>query len=392
MLIYYFTVIKSQNDYRPGFVILKSGDTINGKIDFRTDISNCKHCFFKKDSLSKAVEYLPEELYAYRFQNSKFYITKKVKTKDGEINTFLECLISGKVTVYYSVQDNNLEEINNGEHYYIEKDSNLTEIYKDVLKTNSEGIPYIFSSYQYKGALKAIFYDYPDIYKDVDKLEFNRKSLTNISKKYHQAVCKDQQCIIYEKPYLKRIYQFGFEVGYEFSTLNYYSYPQSNLAGNLIFKANPKYDFTVGVFGATNLDYDYRYILQINIKYRSQEYTANNVYAEAYPASYKYDVSSVILDLLFKYRFSLSKFKPYVFPGLALGEIVNDQYNFNTSTQVNFGDSNKDKLLLGAFIGVGIEYSFNSKKNIFLYLKYDYIKSSEILEIGGINYSIGFYF
>ncbi len=39
----------SQNDWRKGYIIENSGDTIYGLIDYRTSRSNSQYCYFRKD-------------------------------------------------------------------------------------------------------------------------------------------------------------------------------------------------------------------------------------------------------------------------------------------------------------------------------------------------------
>jgi hypothetical protein len=389
-LLINFSLIEAQNDFRQGFIILNTGDTIFGKIDFRSDLSNGTHIFFKKDSISISMEYTPDLISAYRFLNDKFYISKKVKVGKVERPIFLECLISGRVNVYFSVQEGEPIDINklggtvNEGHYYIEKDTLIREI--DNNSIMSKDMQYTYNTNQYKNMLKVYFSDYPDIFKEVDKLGFNKKSLINISKKYNEAVCKDKQCVVYEKPFAKRIYQFGFETGYEFSKLDYY------INRELSFETNDKYDFNIGAFCTSNLDNDYRYILQLNLKYREQEYNPKNGFLNLNPGNYKYKLSSFISDLLLKYRFSLSRLKPNIFAGGSFGEIIDNQYDFPNKGMYSGNWANNDKFLYGLFLGTGIDYNYNSKTNIFLSLKYEYIQSPNTLVISVISVNAGCYF
>jgi len=45
-------------------------------------------------------EYTPEDLQAYRFFDSKYYISRKVKIGESEKLLFLEYLIKGKVDIF----------------------------------------------------------------------------------------------------------------------------------------------------------------------------------------------------------------------------------------------------------------------------------------------------
>ncbi len=184
--------MSAQTDFRSGYII-NGNDTAYGLIDYRGGILNQEKCVFRKDSISAVLTYLPNQLTSYRFINNKFYVSKTIKTDEGEKLIFLECLIKGKVTVYYAW-------ISGKEVYFVEKDTSLREMNNDEKMTEDEyGTKYISRSNQYKGMLRAYFSDCPEVFRKVDQLELDKKSLIKISKDYHEHVCKDEKCIIYEK-------------------------------------------------------------------------------------------------------------------------------------------------------------------------------------------------
>ena len=65
--------VSSQPDFRPGFVITNSNDTVYGTIDYRGDLMMGHICRFK-DKNDTLTDFSPNDIAAFRFIDSKFYI------------------------------------------------------------------------------------------------------------------------------------------------------------------------------------------------------------------------------------------------------------------------------------------------------------------------------
>jgi hypothetical protein len=53
IFLIYTTELKSQTDYKPGYIQLVGGDTLYGEIDYRTDIQMGTVCIFLKSLNTK---------------------------------------------------------------------------------------------------------------------------------------------------------------------------------------------------------------------------------------------------------------------------------------------------------------------------------------------------
>lgn len=87
VLVFFLNSSFSQSLFKSGYIIDLKGDTIFGEIDYRGDKYMGYKCRFVKDGVFQ--EYLAGEIYAFRFNDSKFFISKNV---DDKIY-FLEYLI-----------------------------------------------------------------------------------------------------------------------------------------------------------------------------------------------------------------------------------------------------------------------------------------------------------
>ena len=108
-LIVYFGSIQAQRDYRKGYIITNQQDTVYGWIDYRGDIRNSKVCSFKKTETDQATEYSPSDIAAYRFINSKFYVSKNVGSEYVPKLVFLEYLVNGLANLYYFRDDGSID-------------------------------------------------------------------------------------------------------------------------------------------------------------------------------------------------------------------------------------------------------------------------------------------
>ena len=188
-------ILRAQTDFKPGYIIKNTGDTIFGEIDYRGDILMGTICKFK-NSDNSIVEYSPSDILGYRFIDSKYYVSKEVDSK----KVFLEYLIKGKISIYY-IRDKN------GEHYYLDKeDVNLTEIpYEEGIKYKNDK-QYYYSSTKHFGVLNYYMQDAPGIKKKIQKIRTPQNhNLIKLAEDYNDIVCDGEKCIIYEKkqPLLK---------------------------------------------------------------------------------------------------------------------------------------------------------------------------------------------
>lgn len=188
-------ILNAQTDFRPGYVIPVLGDTIFGQIDYRGDLLMSSICKFKDDE-AKITAYYPNDIVAFRFVDSKCYVSRAVNNK----KVFMEYLIKGKINIYYLRDDH-------GDHYYFDKeDVGLTEIpYKEEVKTVNYK-PYLSKSTNHIGVLTYYLQDAPSLKSKIEAIKKpEHQNLVKLAEEYHNVVCDGEKCIIYKKkqPYIK---------------------------------------------------------------------------------------------------------------------------------------------------------------------------------------------
>ena len=117
--------INAQSDFRSGYYISNKNDTVYGLLDFRGEIRNAKVCVFKESEESESKTFLPGEIAAYRFDNSKYYVSRTVKIENENRTVFLEYLVNGITDLFF------YRDID-GDIYFIEdKDGTLHELVEE---------------------------------------------------------------------------------------------------------------------------------------------------------------------------------------------------------------------------------------------------------------------
>ena len=196
LLLLRFVPVFAQKDFRAGYVILNSNDTVYGFIEYKGNKANARKCIFMKEFPGKfpTTEYSPESLRGFRFTNGKYYISKHLIENDKDELLFLEYLIHGKVDIFYYRDENS------DEFYFIDKgDGRLLPLTIEEKDVSIEGVNYRQETKKYVGVLKYVMQDSPLVSQEAETTDLNHMSLIKIAKDYHYSVCNDQQCIIYEK-------------------------------------------------------------------------------------------------------------------------------------------------------------------------------------------------
>jgi hypothetical protein len=395
-----------QQKFVPGYIITNNNEKIEGWIDKRESDFNQKHCYFKTDSLAQNdVEYKPNQIKAYRFNNSKYYASKVIKTKTVVDTVFLECLISGKATIwFYSVLNNDT--------YFVEKDSIMIEldnetqhyIYGDIDRIekidarDATAAQYTRNSQKYIGILKYTFSDCPEIYPQLDRLRYEKKDLIQISKKYHEKVCKTEDCIIYEKVIPKTKWYLGAFVNYGIQSTHVNSYGENGKNMNF----STYYPLSFGAFvQLNNPDISEHLYFQFAASYVNTN--VDNVVKTQQSVDYYYNLkmSAIRIEPAFMYRLNYNKTHPYIMIGLPIDFLLDEKLSYTRKlVDIFYSDyfevETKQNLMLGSHLSLGVERDITSSFSVFTSVNYNYLFSTknEVVEykFKTVNLNLGIKF
>ncbi len=181
-----------QKDFRTGYVITNSSDTVYGLINLKSNYQNSRSCEFVSENNSMPEVYSPRDIVGYRIENSKYYLSRVIN-KDNELQiVFLEYLVDGIVDLFY------LKDFE-GDYFFIEKEGVLYQLSNEDKKVIANDDVYEVKSNQYKGVLSSLFKESPSALRKINTTPFSYKPLIDLTKDYHNEICTHQECIDYTK-------------------------------------------------------------------------------------------------------------------------------------------------------------------------------------------------
>jgi len=203
-------ILYAQSNFKHGYVITNSNDTIAGLIDFRTDQINALACTFKRTETSPVETYFPGQIAGYRFtEEGKFYISREIVLNVVTLQwVFLEYLVQGMMNLYfYADKASNLD-------YYIfeDQDGNLSYVTRRPDEIIKRGGKYFNQKdIQYKYEIVKLLDDLPELKEKASNIEFKQRAMISLVKDYHSLTCTTgEDCVVFEGKPDKNYWKFKF--------------------------------------------------------------------------------------------------------------------------------------------------------------------------------------
>ena len=201
-LLFVVSQIYGRN-FRPGFIITNEQDTINGWIDFRTDARNMAVCNFKACESCEVTTFLPGEIFGYRFyEEGKFYVSREIEIRGEPRTVFLEFLVQGMMNLFYYVDTSS--EFGEVMYFFFEDQNgrmiSVTRRPNEFIRDES-GHLRVHEDWRYRGMIRYLFKEEETVSQQADRLRFDRQSMINIVRKFHDLTSPiDKEYIVFENP------------------------------------------------------------------------------------------------------------------------------------------------------------------------------------------------
>ena len=356
ILLEVFGSVNAQSNFKPGYIMTNTNDTVYGLIDYRTDAMNATLCKFKAGEDKADVVYYPGDIAGYRLPDEgKYYVTREVTIKDEPFILFLEYLVKGMMNLYYC-------EMNEQTYYFFERNGEMTEITK---KPDDIENMHIIRDNKYKNFINYYFRDYPSILNNVEKLDFNQKSFINLAKRYHDVTCTTgEACIVFENEHPDKnstVYKLSVYGGLEFCTYSMsYFFSFVDMEGYTIYHNINSLSPVIG--GKVNI-YNPRWSKSYSIQ-AAISLSPFNEKGQAVSNNYKvdYELKTIIITgkIGLEYKLPMKKFKPMIGGGV--------QYTFNFADNsklydyysLDKADYSFDVPGSSYFINLGAEYALGN--------------------------------
>lgn len=186
----------AQESFAEGYIITLNNDTLRGYLEIMGEKHAARSCNFKISPNAQYQKYDASQIRAYRFDAGRFMISKTIDNSGKAETVFLEFLIQGKANLYQHPGDKSTR-------YFLETESNgLVELSEpERIIHNDSGAFYNIP--KYKGKLLYLMADCPEIREDIQQTPLRPKPMIKLANKYHDLVCTDEECVIFERRYKK---------------------------------------------------------------------------------------------------------------------------------------------------------------------------------------------
>jgi len=193
ILLISYGISYGQNDFRNGYIITVKNDTLQGQVDYRSNLKNYESCIFKSEK--GITEYYPNQILGFGYLNDKFFSSQITE------GSFVEVLIVGQMSLYKSK-----------DKYLVKKDSLLIDLHSNIQKIIIDGKMAAVEKSRWRGNLSYLL---SDCLKNSSSLTSNiilkEKNLAKLIIKYNS--CKGSEYKEYKanKPWTK--FEFGATIG-----------------------------------------------------------------------------------------------------------------------------------------------------------------------------------
>jgi hypothetical protein len=205
------TVGFSQTDFRKGYIITNSLDTLFGLVDYREGAKAYRSCDFKEGKGQDIITYSPAEIIGYGFINNKFFESGEILAVNRILKSvFLEVIVKGEVSLYRYEGT-----------YYVEKkdDEILQPLYNKQTVEFVDGRRVLKSSNRHISTLNIMLFDCIEMRPRLQRVKLMERDLANLIEEYNR--CKGSPVIVYKarKPWVKST--FGVVGGVQASSLEF---------------------------------------------------------------------------------------------------------------------------------------------------------------------------
>jgi hypothetical protein len=301
---------KQDDEFLPGYIVMSKGDTIQGYILVKDHFSNTHSCTFKTLNSEDSREYSPGELMSYGVKGKAYFVSAEVSTGDSMVKIFLDCIVSGDVSLFY-VQN----------RYFIESQKKIEELTITKRDVKQGDKIYNVEVESYKGLLQESMKECKDIFKYLEKTKLNKKDLSELFIAYN--ICTKHPYKEFSNDENKVKLSVGLSAGYVASGLKLNSSLDSYSYINGMNSFSPSLS-TSFILKVSNIDIKDRFSFQTGIVLT---FNNNRIYDEKKTSNLVYDlnIESIRIEIPFTVAYDIVKGRrgsTYFFLGFGLNSFI----------------------------------------------------------------------
>ncbi|MCC3152603.1 outer membrane beta-barrel protein [Hymenobacter sp. BT770] len=173
---------RAQTNFRPGYVLPLTGDTLRGEVDSREGRANAQRCRFRPTAQAEATTYLPDQLRAYGFtaENRHYRSMTVAIDKAAPQSFFLEVLVDGPASLFF------LRDAEQRENYYVVSPNYpLTLLPHGMVQALRDNQPVMQVQTAYRNILSASLAGCQVVQKQLPRLAFQESALIKVVSTYN---------------------------------------------------------------------------------------------------------------------------------------------------------------------------------------------------------------
>ena len=383
-------IVNAQNNFKSGYIITNTNDSVAGLIDFRTDETNSQVCRFKVDEKAPLQLFYPGSIAKYRFINEgKYYVSHSITIDNEILQVFLEYLVSGMMNLYYYKKP-----LSEQEYYFFEGEKG--EMIPVTKKPDEIVNMKLVSDRHYIGTLNYIFNNYPTIQKDINSTLFDRGSMIKLTKEYHALTCTTgEECIDFENDYKKTYVLLKFSIYGGIQVNNYIFYdklleffePATSLTpviGGQLRISSPRWIKSLSLLADLSF-----FSIKGEKDYINSELTNYR--------KYKFNTFTTALRINALFSYPSGKFRPVVEGGLSF--YINAVKYSSLYTETNFvpiffntidNYSLPKTSLWGFNCGTGFDYLIGNDRSLFCRLSVEQVTNFNVIKSAQLKLGLTF--
>lgn len=378
--------VAAQSDFREGFIVQTSGDTLRGQVNYRSGILAGNVCVFKQNAQAGEITYTPKDILSYGFPNDKNFQVRHLDHADtlAAEDVFAEELVRGNINLY-----------NYKGTFFVQKrpDTKMHKLYitsESYYKygpgenpTNSTGTLTVRRVNHHISVLNMLMQDCFQMLSKIEYVTLTQKGLVALVRQYNQCTGSKEQIVFKEdKPWLAT--RAGILAGINHTTLSFSAKDEAYLHlahANFNKETYPTFGLLVS-FNSPRVSEQLS--LQLEVQYLRNKFAAQPSYewfGTYYDNEVEFNLSALKGSAFFRYDFSGKVFQPFINAGGFINfyqtrEYKHKQYvrSTSTSTPEERTKDNPDfvaKRQQGLLSGVGT-YIHIKKQKLSVEARYEY--------------------
>lgn len=254
-------------EWKSGYVVTASGDTIRGTIAYQDGEKGDK-CLFRAGNEVISRTYTPTELKMYMYDSGLCYESLEIDNPKFKGTFFVECLLKGQLSLYYANVEAkvDLDSVSSYIRYIVINDIDKKRIEITPIEEHSSRVIGLART---RKTLEVLLAGYPELKDELKNTNGYRRSLIDLFEKYNDWICNEERCIVYTEP--SRVNHFWITpyAGVQLNIINY-----QDLYGYVYYTTN--FTPVVGAVFTLNIDkFTNRWLFNIGVSASMRKMNAN---------------------------------------------------------------------------------------------------------------------